>query len=51
VHAGEPVNKENFMQEEIEGIPFFIRSDLTGKGFQINWIGFWIFGSFSVTEL
>jgi hypothetical protein len=51
VHAGKPVNEENFSREEIEGIPFYIRQDMVNKGFQIKWVGFWIFGNYTVTEL
>jgi hypothetical protein len=50
VHAGIPVNEEDFVREEIEGVTFYIRKDLANKGFEINWIGFWIFGNFTVTE-
>lgn len=51
VHAGVPVKEENFVREDIEGIPFFIRKDMIEKGYEINWVGLWIFGSFNVIEL
>jgi len=50
VHAGVPLNEEDFVKDEIEGIPFFIRKDLVDKSFSINWVGFWVFGNFTVIE-
>jgi len=51
VHAGVPLNEEDFVKDEIEGIPFFIRKDLVDKSYEINWIGFWVFGNFNVIEM
>ncbi len=51
VHAGVPLNEDDFIKDEIEGVPFFIRKDLVDKSFNINWVGFWIFGNFTVVEM
>jgi len=51
VKAGKPEEEENYQKKEIEGIPFYIRNEMFGEAFSINWVGFWIIGSFVVKEL
>jgi len=51
VKAGKPEEEENYQKTEVEGIPFYVRNEMYGKTFSINWVGFWIFGGFVVKEL
>jgi hypothetical protein len=51
VQAGIPVTEIDYEKTEIEGIPFFVRKDMVDKKFEIQWVGFWVFGQFVVREL
>jgi len=51
VQAGIPVAQDDYEKTEIEGVPFFIRKDMVDKSFEINWVGFWVFGQFTVNEI
>ncbi len=51
VKAGTPVAEKDYKKMKIEGIPFYIREDMVDQKFEIQWVGFWIFGQFVVKEL
>ena len=51
VQAGIPVAQDDYERAEIEGVPFFIRKDMVGKSYEIDYAGFWVFGQFVVNEV
>lgn len=51
VKAGMPETEEDFKKTKVEGITFYVRSDMADQNFEIQWVGFWIFGQFVVREL
>jgi len=51
VTAGKPEEEDKYQQKEIEDITFYIRNEMFGKSFVIDWSGIWIFGGFVVKEL
>ncbi len=51
VQAGKPELEENFHQKEVDGITFYIRTEMMDKAYAIDWVGIWIFGSLVVKEI
>ena len=51
VKAGTPEIEKDFIKTKVEGITFYIRKDMADQKFEIQWVGFWIFGQFVVREL
>jgi len=51
VTAGKPEMEENFQEIEVEGIPFYVRNEMAGNAYQVDWVGIWKIGTFVVKEL
>lgn len=43
--------EENFHKEEVNGVTFYVRNEMTDKAFLIDWFGVWIFGAPVVKEI
>lgn len=51
VQAGIPVKESDYEKTEIEGVTIYYRKDMADFVFEIQWVGFWIFGQFLVKEI
>jgi len=50
VQAGVPVAEKEYEKSSIDGVKVYIRKDMLDKKYVIDWVGFWIFGRFEVSE-
>lgn len=51
VKAGTPAEENGYTKKEVEGITIYVPGDLEHKHFEIGYVGFWIFGQYTVKIL
>ena len=51
VKAGAPDEENDYEKKEVEGITIYVPKDMEHEHFEISWVGFWIFGQFTVKSV